>query len=110
MHEREGSSPISSEHWVAIATPLSVDELSGFCTRITLLLPPGLRIFSSAHSLSTSASAAGAVFVLRSASLHSLFAALVPTRYALPCGWVGVWVCVWVCGWVCGCVGVLVGG
>ena len=35
----------------------------------TFLLPPGACIFSSAHSASDSASAAGAVLVLRSASL-----------------------------------------
>mmetsp|Transcript_51958 Transcript_51958/g.126747 ORF Transcript_51958/g.126747 Transcript_51958/m.126747 type:complete len:411 (-) Transcript_51958:1219-2451(-) len=81
MHEREGSRPRSSEHCVAIATPRSAVEESGFCTSTTFLFPPGARIFSSAHSDRLSASAAGAVLVLRSASRHS-FAVVVPQRYA----------------------------
>mmetsp|Transcript_1430 Transcript_1430/g.3854 ORF Transcript_1430/g.3854 Transcript_1430/m.3854 type:complete len:350 (-) Transcript_1430:1290-2339(-) len=67
MHDREGSSPSSSLHCVAMPTPLS-GLASGFCTRITFFLPPGACIFSSAHSDRDSASAAGAVLVLRSAS------------------------------------------
>mmetsp|Transcript_8153 Transcript_8153/g.17477 ORF Transcript_8153/g.17477 Transcript_8153/m.17477 type:complete len:214 (-) Transcript_8153:1770-2411(-) len=70
MQEREGSSPSSSLHCVAMATPRS-GQASGLCTRITFLFPPGACIFSSAHSANDSASAAGAVLVLRSASLSS---------------------------------------
>mmetsp|Transcript_25622 Transcript_25622/g.60880 ORF Transcript_25622/g.60880 Transcript_25622/m.60880 type:complete len:296 (+) Transcript_25622:486-1373(+) len=82
MQERDGSSPSSSEHCVAMATPPPGESVSGFCTRITFLFAPGVRIFSSAHSDSTSASAAGAVFVFRSARRHSLAVVVVPQRYA----------------------------